>query len=136
MQFTEFEIVNAGTAKAKLVPKKISKISQTDLENAGKNIGRILSVVSYSFAKIGRNVILNTACIIEHDCTIGDSSHIAPGAVLAGNVKVGERTFIGANAVKKQGVKIGNDVIVGAGSVVIHDIPNNQKVVGNPCRLI
>jgi acetyltransferase EpsM len=87
-------------------------------------------------SKIGMNVILNTGCIVEHECNIGNSAHIAPGAVLAGNVTIGERSFIGANAVLKQGVVIGNDVIIGAGTVVLHDIPDNMKIVGNPSRFI
>ena len=31
---------------------------------------------------------------------------------------------------------IGDDVIIGAGSVVLNDVENNQKVVGNPARII
>lgn len=79
-------------------------------------------------------VILNTGCIIEHECKIGKASHIAPGAVLAGNVSVGENTFIGANSVIRQGIKIGNNVIVGAGSVIVKDIDDNLKIIGNPGR--
>ena len=30
---------------------------------------------------------------------IGNAVHIAPGAVLAGNVEIGDNTFIGANSV-------------------------------------
>lgn len=78
--------------------------------------------------------ILNTGCIVEHECIIKQSAHIAPGAVLAGNVKIGQRTFVGANSVIKQGVTIGNDVIIGAGAVVINDVPDNQTVVGNPAK--
>lgn len=85
--------------------------------------------------KIGNFCILNTSCIIEHECTIADAVHIAPGAVLAGNVSVGERSFIGANTVVKQGVKIGSDVIIGAGSVVLKDVPNNVKIYGNPAKI-
>jgi sugar O-acyltransferase (sialic acid O-acetyltransferase NeuD family) len=94
------------------------------------------NVAINAFAKIGKHVILNTACIIEHECIIADAVHIAPGAVLAGNVTVGERTFIGANVVIKQGITIGKDVIIGAGSVIINDIPDGKKVVGNPSRII
>lgn len=94
------------------------------------------NVAINSLAKIGNYCILNTGCIIEHECVISDAVHIGPGAVLAGNVSVGERTFIGANSVVKQGVKLGEDVIVGAGSVVIKDVPNGKKVVGNPSREI
>lgn len=87
-------------------------------------------------AKIGHGCIINTSSIIEHECVIDDFVHIAPGAVLAGNVKVGKRSFIGANATIKQGLTIGKDVIVGAGAVIINDIPSNSTVVGNPGRII
>ena len=53
--------------------------------------------------------------------------HIAPGAVLSGNVVIGKGSFVGANSVIRQGVKIGCNVVVGAGSVVINDISDNQS---------
>ncbi len=89
-----------------------------------------------ALAKISNYCILNTGCIIEHECVIADAVHIAPGAVLAGSVHIGERSFIGANAVIIQGVKIGRDVIVGAGSVVIKDIPDHEVWAGNPAKKI
>ena len=67
---------------------------------------------------------------------IGDFSHIAPGAVLCGNVKVGRKSFIGAGAVIRQGIIIGDNVMVGAGAVVIRDVPDNTTVVGNPQRVL
>ena len=85
---------------------------------------------------IGDGVICNTQSVIEHECTIGAFSHIAPGAVLCGNVEIGENSFVGARAVVKQDVKIGTNVIVGAGTVVIRDIPDNSKVVENPQKFI
>jgi len=88
------------------------------------------------FVRIANGVIVNTGAIIEHECVIGEFSHIAPGAVLAGNVKVGNGSFVGANSVVKQGIKIGNNVIIGAGSVVLKDVPNDTTVVGNPARKI
>lgn len=88
------------------------------------------------FAIIGRGVIINTASIVEHECNLEDFSHIAPGAVLTGNVKVGKGSFIGANSVIHQGVKIGANVIIGAGSVVLKNVPDNTIMVGNPAKNI
>jgi acyl-[acyl carrier protein]--UDP-N-acetylglucosamine O-acyltransferase len=68
--------------------------------------------------ELGRGVICNTSTSIDHECIIGDFCHIAPGAVLCGNVTVGRSTFIGANAVIRQGIHIGNNVMIGAGTVV------------------
>ena len=86
--------------------------------------------------KIGIGCIINTGAIIEHDCSIGKFSHIAPGAVLAGNVSIGSECFIGANAVIKQRVKVGDNVIIGAGAVVLKDVNSNTTFVGNPAKQI
>ena len=104
--------------------------------NIGKGVFVSKGVLVNAFSIIGNFTILNTGCIIEHECEIGTAAHIAPGAVLAGNVKVGNRSFIGANAVIRQGVIIGDDVIIGAGSVVLQNVGNNSKLVGNPGRLL
>lgn len=87
-------------------------------------------------SKIGEGVICNTKSIIEHECQIGAYSHIAPGAVLCGNVSVGNNSFIGAGAVVRQGITIGNNVVIGAGTVVVKDIQDSVTVIGNPQRKI
>ncbi len=89
-----------------------------------------------AFVKIGKGVICNTACSIDHECVVGNYVHIAPSAVLCGNVTIGENSFIGANSVIKQGITIGKNVIIGAGSVILKDIPDNCTVIGNPSKII
>jgi sugar O-acyltransferase (sialic acid O-acetyltransferase NeuD family) len=84
--------------------------------------------------QLGNGVICNTSTSIDHECIIDDFCHIAPGAVLCGNVKVGSGTFIGANSVIRQGIKIGNNVTIGAGTVVVKDVPDGVTVVGNPAK--
>jgi sugar O-acyltransferase (sialic acid O-acetyltransferase NeuD family) len=86
-------------------------------------------------AKIGTGAICNTGCIIEHECVVGNFTHIAPGAVLCGNVKIGNNTFVGANAVIKQGVVIGNNVMIGAGAVVLKNVADNVTVMGVPAQI-
>lgn len=120
--------INLIHSKSIVSPTVTFKDNQNILINAG--------VVVNAFARIGKGVILNTSSIIEHECVIGDFTHIAPGAVLAGNVTVDERTFIGANVVIKQGIHIGKNAIIGAGAVVIRDVLDNEIVAGNPSKVI
>ncbi|HKB44751.1 MAG TPA: acetyltransferase [Chitinophagaceae bacterium] len=87
-------------------------------------------------AQIGKAVICNTGVVIEHECIVGDFVHIAPAAVLCGNVTIGKNSFIGANSVIRQGIIIGKNVTIGAGSVIIDNIPDNVMVAGNPHRIL
>ena len=79
-------------------------------------------------------VILNSGSIVEHDCMIGDFTHIAPGAVLCGRVEIGSEAFIGANTTIANCRRIGKGSLIGAGSVVVKDIGEHKKAYGNPCR--
>lgn len=86
-------------------------------------------------ARIGRNVIVNSASVIEHECVIGDYAHIAPGVKLCGNVKVGSRSLVGVGSSVIPNLKIGSDVVVGAGSTVLKDVQDGVTVVGSPARV-
>lgn len=86
-------------------------------------------------SRLGRGVILNTACSVDHDNQLADGVHICPGAHLAGEVGVGHRSWIGIGASVIQQVRIGADVIVGAGAAVVRDLPDGVTAVGVPARL-
>jgi sugar O-acyltransferase (sialic acid O-acetyltransferase NeuD family) len=88
-----------------------------------------------SSAKIGKHCIINTKASIDHDCIIEDYVHIAPGAVLCGNVKIGEGSLIGAGTTIIPGITIGKWAVIGAGSVVRHNIPDNVIAYGSPCKI-
>ena len=81
-------------------------------------------------AVVYNNVIINTAAVVEHDCSVGIHCHIAPNATLCGSVKVGGLTHIGAGSVVLQGLTIGSNCVVGAGSVVTKNMPNNTTWIG------
>jgi UDP-N-acetylbacillosamine N-acetyltransferase len=87
-----------------------------------------------ALAEVGEGVVLNTASLVEHECKIESFVHVAPGAILCGNVWVGARCFLGAQSVVKQGLKISNDNVIGAGSVVLKDLMAPGIWGGNPIK--
>ena len=85
--------------------------------------------------KIGNMCIINSGAIVEHENTISDFAHIAPGATLCGNVYIGTKTHVGSGSVIIQGIKIGHDCLIGAGSTVIRNIPDEVKAYGVPAKI-
>jgi len=85
-------------------------------------------------AHIGVNVILNTGCTVDHDCVVGDHSHIGPTASLCGGVDIGEGVLLGAGANVIPGVSVGSWSVVGAGAAVVSDLPPHTVCAGVPAR--
>lgn len=92
-------------------------------------------VIVNAASRIGKHVILNTACVVDHDCEVADFVHVSPNATICGGVQIGEGTHIGAGATVIQNIKIGKWATIGAGSVVIEDVPDYAVVVGVPGKV-
>lgn len=102
----------------------------------GQGLTMLPRALLHSQATAGDNVLVNSAAVVEHDCQLGNHVHIATGALLASGVRVGDETHVGVGAVVRQGIRIGNNVTVGAGAVVVHDVPDNVVIAGNPAKLL
>jgi sugar O-acyltransferase (sialic acid O-acetyltransferase NeuD family) len=87
----------------------------------------LAGVVIQNRVKLGKNVVINTRCSIDHDVSIGNHSFISPGVVICGGVSVGEKVFIGAGAIILPSVSLGDNSIVPAGSIVKKDLEANTK---------
>lgn len=85
-------------------------------------------------AVVGPGAIINHGASVDHDCVLGRAVHVSPGARLGGRVRVGDRSWVGIGAAVRHTVTIGADVVVGAGAVVVADVSDNMKLVGNPAR--
>lgn len=83
---------------------------------------------------LGACVIVNTNASVDHDCRIGQGTHVAPGVAIAGGVTIGDRVLVGIGARVLPGVTIGHDAVIGAGAVVVHDVEPGTTVVGVPAR--
>ena len=90
--------------------------------------------IVHNEAVIGRQCILNTRSLVEHDCVLEEGVEIGPGATLAGRVHVGANTWIGTGASVRPRIRIGRNSIVGAGAVVVSDIPDDVIAVGVPAK--
>ena len=100
----------------------------------GDGLQAMAQVIVHNDVRIGLQCILNTRCLVEHDCVLEDGVEIGPGAVLCGRVEIGAHTWIGAGATVRPRVKIGRNVIVGVGAAVVSDIPDGTVAVGVPAR--
>lgn len=86
--------------------------------------------------RVGDACIINHQASVDHECTLADGVHVAPGATLCGCVNVGANVFIGAGSVILPRVSIGDNAIIGAGAIVTRNVLANAVVVGNPERVI
>jgi len=92
--------------------------------------GSVINVDS----RVGRGVIINTRASLDHDCVIGDYTHVCPAVALGGEVTVGQGSWLGIGCQVKQCIVIGSSVTVGAGATVVSDIQDGLTVVGAPAR--
>ena len=92
------------------------------------------SATVQSGVNLQHNCLINTAAVIDHDSIIGEHTHIAPGAIICGNVKIGPCCHIGCGATMIQGISVGRGAVIGAGATVINNVCINEIVVGKPAR--
>lgn len=79
-------------------------------------------------ARVGRNCIVNSMALIEHDTVIEDHCHIATAAALNSGVRVGAQTFVGSNSCVRQGIAIGQRCVIGMGQRVLADCPEGSRL--------
>jgi len=54
LEVSEYEVIGAGTSKAKLVIKNRRKLGKSDFENAALGMAQVISAIAEPFAKVGK----------------------------------------------------------------------------------
>lgn len=80
-------------------------------------------------AIVGRNCIINSQSLVEHDATIGDHCHVATAATVNGGAHIGMGTFIGSGSLIRECVSVGERCVVGMGQMVLFDCPAGTQIV-------
>ena len=146
---SEFDSIHVAIGDNLLRNRKIQALENTRLETISHPSAAIscsakiesgtailANAVVNADVKLGRASILNSACVVEHDCKIHEFVHICPGAKLAGNVTVGKNSLVGIGSSVIQNISIGKNTRIGAGSVVISNIPDSSDASGVPCKVL
>jgi len=110
----------------------------------GAKIGKRVKVSSHTF--ICEGVTIEDEVFVGHNVSFINDRY--PRATTEdGNLQtdadwslettlVKRRASIGTSSTILCGITIGENAIVGAGSVVLHDVPDNAIVAGNPARFL
>jgi sugar O-acyltransferase (sialic acid O-acetyltransferase NeuD family) len=107
---------------------KTSKIEDGCVLYPGSCIDARVSILS--------NCIINLSCTIAHDSTIENHSFLAPRVAIAGFVSIGEQCNLGINSTIIDSVSICSKTQIGGATVVIKNITESGRYVGNPSRKI
>ena len=103
-------------------------------------IGKGVSI--QPFVSVGPNVTIAdyvqifAQSLIGHNSTLDNYSYVANNACIGAHVHLKEGAYLGTNCSILENVTIGKWGLVGIGAVVIKDVDNYSKVVGNPARVI
>jgi serine O-acetyltransferase len=102
----------------------------------------VTGVEIHPAARIGRGLFIDhgAGVVIGETAEVGDDVTIYQGVTLGGtgfargkrHPTVGDEVMIGAGSALLGPIEIGDRSKIGANSVVIHDVPPNSTVVGNP----
>ena len=94
----------------------------------------VIDAGSWRDTIIGENTKLDSCVKVAHNVQMGKNNLLVHGTVIGGSCTIGDNNFFGINCSVKQHLTIGSNCTIGMGAVVLHDIPDNTVVYGNPAH--
>lgn len=86
--------------------------------------------------KIGDHVQIYAQSLVGHGAVLDDYSYVANNACIGADVHLKEGAYLGTNSTTLEFVELGKWSVTGIGAVVLKNVPDYAKVVGNPAREI
>lgn len=77
---------------------------------------------------------IDNCTFISHNVRVAEDSIIVGETIMFGSSSTGEQAFISGNSTIRDGIHVGEKSFVGMGAVVVHDVPDEAVVKGNPAE--
>ena len=121
-------VIGLGQIESLVPPIIAASATFSQLSAIGKGSVVLHKALVNADSRIGAFNIINSGAIIEHGVCTENYVHIAPGAIILGDVSIGMGSFIGAGAIVREGVKVGNRCLIGAGTFIHRDVADDQVI--------
>lgn len=111
-----FENIKALNAKIATIVSPLAYVSKHAEISEGTIV--LHHAIINAGAKVGKNCIINTKSLIEHDAVVKDHCHISTGAIVNGESVINEKSFIGSNSTVVQCISVSAGSFINAGKLV------------------
>jgi serine O-acetyltransferase len=139
-------LLTYGGVQAVLAHRISHALDELGVPLAPRMLSNVIKVVTgveiHPAAKIGRGLFIDhgAGVVIGETAEVGDGVTMYQGVTLGGtgfargkrHPTVGREVMIGSGAKLLGPIEVGARSKIGANSVVVHDVPENATVVGNP----
>ena len=139
-------LLTYGGVQAVLAHRISHALDEVGVPLAPRMLANVVKVVTgveiHPAAKIGRGLFIDhgAGVVIGETAEVGDGVTMYHGVTLGGtgfargkrHPTVGREVMIGSGAKLLGPIEVGARSKIGANSVVVHDVPENATVVGNP----
>ena len=139
-------LLTYGGVQALLAHRISHALDETGVPLAPRVLANVMKVATgveiHPAARIGRGLFIDhgAGVVIGETAEVGDDVTMYQGVTLGGtgfargkrHPTVGNEVMIGSGAKLLGPIDVGSRSKIGANSVVIHDVPENATVVGNP----